>query len=746
MPKLIRNCFYVLGLLLSIDSAASVEAQPLSKTWPISHFMLENKQIILKSVDGTYSFSFPISERKRPLSAELNIALTNSNLLHERRAQFVVYVNDFVIGQIKLNPVNNVVQTKFNIAKEYLRQGYNHITLKVSQHYTETQCEDWSAPELWTNINAEKSTLTLHYENLPLDERLSALNELINDKLDQYAFSILRPTEAIADEYLYWGALAAQGAQLRLKYSPMHLDEQLATPSPSGGRFNLNPALLKNDAVLLGTKAQLQPLLATEISEAITGAYLGIFQQDHDKEHFILVISGNNNEEVKRAVQSFTLLNAKFPDTQQTVINKALFRDDLALTPPKAILPDNTYQFNQLGFDYQPLTATNSEASLNIRMPPDLYGTEETLVKVNLNMAYGAGMRKDSVINVSLNGLFNQAIQLKDPEGAHFRNYQITIPLRSFTAGLNNLKFSTVLTPSEYGQCAYVQRDNLLVSIYEDSTITFPDVGRGASLPDLQLLSRTSFPLIINGFANGTVFKVLDSSSDSIAAAWHLIAKLASNFEAPVFDLNITQGDIAANKHTVFIGQLPPQNAAILEGSPIKLGALSQYPYHYKEQQAKQAESFLEWIDRTVMDKDDLPIATAVKPESIQVEQTGGLGERFLLVSYPAPNAKGNVVVALLSEKSDALYAGTSALLTSPLWSQLEGNIFTWDSQERFYAQQEGETFLTAEGLSRHSAIQFFSKHPWQWLFLISVFLLLAAWLIHILLSARKIKQHQQVD
>lgn len=728
-----------------IDSAVAV-AQPLTQTWPLSHFMLENKQIVLKSVDGAYRFSFPISERENPLSAELNIALTNSNLLHERRAQFVVYVNDFVIGQIRLNPINNEVQTKFTIAKEYLHPGYNHITLKVAQHYTETQCEDWSAPELWTNINAEKSTLTFNYDNLAVKEKLSALDLLINDKLDKYAISILRPSESISDEYLYWGALVAQGVQLRLKYAPMTLDEQIVTPYQGVGRFKLNPTQLKNDVVLLGTKAELQPLVATEIDEAITGAYLGIFQQDQNKEHFVLVISGTTNEEVKKAVQSFALLNAQFPDTQQTVIHKALFTNPLALNPPKSIVPDNTYPFARFNFKYQPLNAANSEVSLNIRMPPDLYGTEENVVKINLNMAYGAGMRKDSVINVKLNGLFDQAIQLKETGGAHFRNYQITIPLRKFSAGHNKITFSTVLTPSEYGQCAYVQRDNLLVSIYEDSTITFPDVGRGASLPDLQLLGKTSFPFIVNGFAQGTVFKVLDNSSDSIAAAWHLIAKLATNFETPVYDINITQGEGDAHKNIVLIGHLSPENESVLAGSPVKLGALSEYPYRFNELQKKPVEPFLDWIDRVVMDKHPLPIVTTVKPNSIQVEQTGGLGERFLMVSYPSPDTQGNLMLALINEKGHSLYAGMNTLLTSPLWSQLEGNIFSWNKQEQFHSQQEGDTFLTEKGISRHNMEQFFSKHPWKWLILIASTLLLIAWLIHLFLIKRKKLHNPQVD
>jgi hypothetical protein len=752
MSKLLHNCLCLLGLFLFVDSAIAGE-QMLTKSWPLNHFMIENKPVMLKSVNGNYDFSFPISERVNPLSAELNLAITNSNLLHENRAQLVVYINNYIVGQIKLNPINNEKQAKFVIDKEYLRPGYNQISLKVAQHYTDIQCEDWSAPELWTTVNSEKSTLTLNYENRPINAKLSELSSLINDRLDNYSLSILRADEAISDDYLYWGAMVAQGIQLRLKYVPMKLDEMLVTPdhvkedsAKNSGRFNLNPEQLKHDAILLGTKAQLEQLIPVEISQAITGAYLGIFQQDYDKEHFILVISGNNNQEVKTAVQTFALLTAPFPDAQQTVVDKILFPDNSAIYTHQSILPDHSYQFMQLGFDNKVMDAVNSEARLDFRIPADLYGTEDMLVKVNLNLAYGAGMRKDSVINISLNGLFNHAIQLKEPEGAHYRNYQIAIPLRSFNAGLNILKFSTVLTPSEYGKCTYVQRDNLLVSIYEDSTITFPDVGRGASLPDLQLLERTSFPLIKNGSAGETVFKVLDKSSDSITATWQLIAKLAAYFETPAFDLNITQGVISPNKNVVLIGKLSNENQSILEGSPIKLGVLSQFPYQFKEQQQKQDEPFLKWLDRVVMGSNPQPLSTAVKVENVLIDQTAGLGQKFLMMSYPSPSDQGKVVLALLSERGNSLYSGMNTLFSPQLWSQLKGNIFIWDNQEKFYWQQEGDTFLTGHGNIRLTMIMYFSMHPWHWLALILSMLVLIAWLIHKLLAKHKKQTHPLVD
>jgi cellulose synthase operon protein B len=761
MSKIFKNCVYLLALIIFVSSAFADE-QKLSKTWPLNHFMSENQQVTLKNVSGSYNFSFPISERINPLSAELNLAITNSNLLHERRAQLAIYINNYIVGQIKLNPVNNVVQAKFVIDKEYLRPGYNQLTLKVAQHYTETQCEDWSAPELWTAINSEKSTLTLNYENRPINANLSELNSLINDKLDSYSLSILRPEGEVTDDYLYWGALIAQGVQLRLKYVPMKLDEQKLEPyqattaagpakpqdpaKTTSSRFNINPDQLKHDAILIGTRTQLEQRIPAEISQSISGAYLGIFEQDHNKKNFILVISGNNNDEVKKAVQAFALLTSTFPDAQQTVIDKTIFPENTVVFPHKSIIPDHTYQFSQLGFANKILDSYNPETQLDIRIPADLYGTEEKMVQVNLNLAYGAGMRKDSVINISLNGLFNHAIQLKESEGAHYRNYQILIPLRSFSAGQNVLKFSSVLTPSEYGQCAFVQRDNLIVSIYEDSTITFPEVGRGVSLPDLQLLERTSFPLIKNGSGNETVFKVLDDSSDSVATTWHLIAKLASYFETPAFDLNITQGKVPENKNVVLVGKLSKNNEYLLEGSPVQLGELNRFPYQFKEQHLKKEEPFWEWLDRVVTDKNPPPLSTDIKEESVPIVQTAGLGEKFLMMSYPSTTSKGNVVVALLSQKDNALYSGVNTLFSSSLWSQLKGSIFSWDSQEKFYWQQEGESFLTGQGNTRLSMIMYFSKHPWQWLILIITILVLIAWLIHMLLFKHKKHNHKNLD
>jgi hypothetical protein len=139
-------------------------------------------------------------------------------------------------------------------------------------------------------------------------------------------------------------------------------------------------------------------------------------------------------------------------------------------------------------------------------------------------------------------------------------------------------------------------------------------------------------------------------------------------------------------------------------------------------------------------------VPTVVKPENVPIVQSAGLGEKFLLMSYPSPGTKGSVVLALLSEKGNSLNSGVNSLFSPALWSQLKGNIFTWDRLEKFYWQQEGDTFLTGHSSSRLNMIMYFSNHPWQWLVLIFSLLALIAFVIHKLLTRHKKKTHHNID
>ena len=712
-----------------------------SQSWSLSQFMVADEQIIIRNASGSYDLSFPVSDRVKPDSALLSLFFTNSNILKNNRSQLVVYINGFLLGQIKLDPINNATEAKFKIDKSYLRQGYNKITFKAAQHYTDSQCEDWGAPELWTHIDATKSSLDLNYQPLPITESLSTINNLVNDRLGEYSFNIIRGEKTISDDYLNWGGLIAQGIKLRLKYVPMQIHEYYAEPNVASiegsdnARFKIDSAGMGRDAFLIGNKEQLSQLIPQDVLQAIQGPYLGLFRQDADPTHFFLVVSGRNNDEVKMAAQSFALLDAPFPAARQTVISGLMLPSAEAVLAQKSILSAHNYRFSDLNFSNPVMYSEQTAAKLQFRLPADFYSTEDAMVSLNLNLAHGAGMRKDSVINIKLNGSFVHAIQLKEEGGAHYRNYQIKVSLRSFKAGINNLTFNALMKPSEYGECIRMQSDNLVINLFEDSIISFPETASVVSLPDLEILQRTGFPFVNNAMADNTQFNLLDTSSDSIVSAWQLIAQMASYYDAPVLDLNISQEQGGDKKYVVLVGKVSENNSpSILAQAPVTLGEKNRFAYPFKEQQSEASQSAIEWLNRVFFEEKSVLTPTVIEPKNALMTHSSGLGGQYLLMSF-IDESSGRIVLALVSEGQNALYPGVMKLFSSGLWSQIQGNVFVWNQDGQSYWARQGKTVVVGEESLQMTWVMYFSKHPWLWLSVVVGFLLFIAWVVHKLLT-----------
>ena len=113
-------------------------------------------------------------------------------------------------------------------------------------------------------------------------------------------------------------------------------------------------------------------------------------------------------------------------------------------------------------------------AELTFNVPADLFSGRDHDVELRLHIAHGAGMRGDSVLNLMLNGTFENVIHLDRAEGAVYRDYRVQIPLRSLRPGRNVLSFEPQLMPLVTGDCQAVQDENLLVTIFDDSTIEMP--------------------------------------------------------------------------------------------------------------------------------------------------------------------------------------------------------------------------------------------------------------------------------
>ncbi len=726
-----------LGLLLM---AFSVSAQTGGRiTLPLAKMMTRPERIILRHTSDDYTLHFPLSPRHQPKSVHLHLDFTHSNALISSRSQLRVQVNGITIGQRHLSPPDTHKIVDLAIPPELLVAGYNELRFRVTQHYTEAHCEDPTSPELWTEIDTVHSHLSLEWRPRSLAPRLSDLGRLIDPKIPAYRFRLLLPNAELGDEQLQWGGLIAQGVALKRDYAPFEL--ALARPEPAqsdGTTLRMNPP--GDDAALVGTRQQLRPFLSESLYRAIQGPYLGIFPAPGQREHFVLVVSGASSEEVKQAAAAFALSNFPLPDTAATQIRR------IQTSPPEpyaaipAVEADTAYRFAQLGFTTREARRLSPEPlEFTFFVPADWYAPETAEVTLHLHLAYNAGLRRDSLLEMRINGVFERAIQLPEESGAHYRDYRLTFPLRALKPGLNRITFHPYLVPAISGECRFFRTDHLAVTLYDDSTIHFPPVGHYVQLPDLQRFAATGFPYLERGEA--PVIQVLDPSPDSILAAWQLLGRLARINGMPLLQARISFRPPEDDAHhLIVVGRLDHLNDELLRAAPIDPTARWKewaYPAGWTP---TGSEDWQTRLQRRLIGVGQPPVA--LEPRHIRIAQSGGLGDFAMGLSFGA----GKRLITVFTAR-ESLYPALQALTTTGLWSQMQGDLILWRSDAKtLFWQRLGSTFHLGDAGPSLRLIFHFAQHPWQWLAVVIGLILLLAWTAHRLLQHFKRRHHPDAE
>jgi hypothetical protein len=137
---------FVLSLFLTLflDTAAAVTMRiPLKKLAPVQDHQLRGTM-------DNYNFTIPIPERWKVQKATFHFSYVNSSALIPHSSRLILTVHDQPLAQVRLNPDTPEGDVTVPIPGSLLKTGYNPCNLWVSQHYTDEQCEDPFAPELWT--------------------------------------------------------------------------------------------------------------------------------------------------------------------------------------------------------------------------------------------------------------------------------------------------------------------------------------------------------------------------------------------------------------------------------------------------------------------------------------------------------------------------------------------------------------------------------------------------------------------
>ncbi len=680
--------------------------------------------------------SLPVPARWQVKSARLVLDFTYSGALVATRSQLRVQVNGVTLAQWRLDPRSARRLETVSIPPELLVAGYNELRFSVAQHYTEDQCEANASPELWTEIDPLKSHVWLEYTLVNPRLSLAFLGDSFDKKLPQAQVTLLFPELALDEWELSVGSLIAQGIGLRLEYAPFSL--ALAEVQPRPGSELLRLTLPQGqDSVLVGTRERLAPFLDPKLLSRITGPYLGLFADPKAPERVLLIVSGRNPGELRQAALAFALMRFPLPDAQETVIAEANFRQFQPYEALPVLQPNHTYTLSQLGF------ATTSRQGLDpapiefaFYLPPDAFAPEDAEVAFLLHLAYNAGMRQDSLLEMRINGVFERAIQLPEAGGAHYRDYRIQVPLRTFRPGRNQVSFHPLLVPAISGECLWFQTEQLKVTLYQDSRLTLPLFSRAVQLPELALLAESGFPYLDSGDGSGTGVYLLDRSPDAILAAWQLLAQLARYNRLPLPQVRLGFTEPTEPLDLIVIGGRVKKLPALFQNAPLELGdpfKTFPYPAGWKTPPSRP------WWQQLILLRS--PATEPILPRPVTMTQTGGLGEFAAALSFQHPAFPGKLVTAFVAEK--AIYPEVQALTRPELWSQLKGELTLWRKGDRTVSwQAASEQFYRGSAPPSLRLIFHFTHHPWQWLAAALGACLALAWLVHRLLKRYQQRHH----
>ncbi len=537
----------------STDQAAAVgmgasEATIISKSF--ADMGAGKDPLRLNTWQAGYMLKLPLSPREILTHASVTLSTANSTALIKSRSALSVRVNGHMLSQYALDPADTIQTRQIDIPVEYLKPGYNEVFFGVVQHYT-YDCEDPSSPELWTEINPMQSTVNLSFAGFKpnTNPRLSQLH-IAFDKRGwlPHPLSVVTGTEHVSEAQMAAATLVVEGLGLRMGFRPLDIDVYGASTGsalkPEAGKFpGLSSAVVKGrDVLLVGRRSELSRYLDPEIYALTSaGPFVGVFPAQ-DGDSLILVVSGTTDEELMTAARSVAEPDFKFSDVAMENI-----KDKWAFKQPVQAKPGTAEPFEQ--FDFRTTGSRGVKVqpiSFEFRAPADYGAKKGDLATVRLHFSYGAGLRKDSSMNIKLNGQFAVAVPLSEPSGSEFQKYEVRVPAQYVHPGYNQVTFEPVFLAHK-DRCDMTRDEGMVLTIYEDSTLELPPASVVPKAPDLERFSQGFWPL-----QDELRLYLTERDTQTAAAALTFAASIAQKNRAP-FEVELRYSPFEAG-HMMAIG------------------------------------------------------------------------------------------------------------------------------------------------------------------------------------------------
>jgi hypothetical protein len=501
-------------------------------------YIIPQRTLRLAGENDQRSWSVFLTANEAAQQAELSVAYKNAIVVMPEASRLRVVINNAVVLETPLSSSDDFKTVSMALPAGLLRAGGNVLRMQAFQRHR-TDCSVQSTYELWTDIDPTKTQIS--FEGGGTNSLLQSLQDLP---------AVGYGPDGITRIHIVAPA-TAQGAAIE---NVLKLSQAIgvlgAYPNPDVQVLDRPPA---EDApgtltVLLGTGADINPLISAPIAAAATQPVVNFLQEPAIGAN-VLAITGANWGQVGAAVEAIAAQADRPVNTPRNTLNTAawLSPDVRLFTGPESVT------LASLGVTTQQFSGRRFRTYFSVAVPSDFYAEAYGEAIVLLDAAYTSEVQPASHIDLYVNGQIAATTRIVNRTGGIFRHLPVQIPFRHFRPGVNTIMIEAVLNTTADAACApggSIAGSDRFV-LFDTSEFSMPQFARIARRPNLAALAGTGAPYNTSPSASSIVLGRNDA--ETISAAATFVNRLASQ-AGRVVPLALTAPASVGDQNAIFVG------------------------------------------------------------------------------------------------------------------------------------------------------------------------------------------------
>ncbi|MGO4669450.1 cellulose biosynthesis cyclic di-GMP-binding regulatory protein BcsB [Bosea sp. 2RAB26] len=509
--------------------------------------LLPAARVTLEGESDTRNWAFFLTQDEAAADLNLDVAFQNALVVMPEASRLTVRINGERVIEQPIASSDRLARLSVAIRKALLRAGENTIGFEVVQRHR-TDCTLASTYELWTRIDGAGTRLRFRSPDAA-KPRLRGIDDLPSiggDESGQTTINIVAPSasRAIAGNTIL---AVAQAVALRGRFGQVVVRVSERPPE------RLRPGSL---TVVIGTANELGELLGTIPEEAATRSFLG-FVASPKLGPATLLVTGQGWPDIEAVVAKILTE----PVSRPTNINRTSMDTASWHTPnPPYVTGRQVLRFADLGVPTQESTGRRMRVRAVVAMPGDFFANAYGEATLLLDGAYSAEVLPGvSHIEIFVNGNVAATVPLNTTTGGLFQQFPITVPMRHFRPGINELWLEAVTiakTDLSCGPGATLPGKSRF-ALFDTTSLAVPDFAKIGVKPNLAAVSGTGFPYSVAPRV-ALVMGRLDAANYGAAAT--LLARLAQRASRPIAVDPLANAATVGDRPALIVGaagQLP---------------------------------------------------------------------------------------------------------------------------------------------------------------------------------------------